>query len=148
MQSTKPWFTSLAALALSAACVAPATAATQTPSGAWIDLTPHQYNGMSAVSGGITIDESTAAKRMAPQYPLRVVLSGRGGAYQVADRMTVLRGDRVMAEIADAGPWLLMDMPPGRYTLRGEFEGRTLTRTVNVGGTGTTVHWVVPPSVH
>jgi hypothetical protein len=145
---TQSLTTPVAALALAAACMTAATAATRLPNGAWIDLAPKQYDSLSVVNGGITIDESAAAKQMAPQYPLRVVLSGRGGDYQVADRMTVMRGDRVLAEIPDAGPWLLIDMPPGRYTLRGEFDGHSMTRTVTVGSKGTTVHWVVPPSVH
>lgn len=112
------------------------------------DLQPQAYNHIKVVSGGVTLDEAAAVKRMAPSYPLRVVLSGRGGDYYIAQTMTVSQGGRVLAEIADAGPWLLIDLPPGRYTLRGRFEGLAMSRDVTVTGAGTTVNWVLPPSVN
>lgn len=115
---------------------------------AMVDLTPHRYNDVQVISGGVTLDEAAAVKRMAPQYPLRVVISGRGGDYYIAQTMTVRHNGRVVAEIPDAGPWLLMDLPPGRYTLEGQFEGLTMRRDVTVTGSGTTVSWVVPPSLN
>lgn len=107
------------------------------------------FNDIVVVDGGVTVDEATLARQMAGRYPLRVVLSGRNGSYYVADRLTVWRDARLVAEIPDAGPWLLMDLPPGRYVLQGLFNGGvTQNRQVVVGAnTGTTVHWVLPESV-
>lgn len=115
---------------------------------AMIDLTPQRYNSVTVVSGGVTSDEADAVKRLSTRYPLRVVISGRGGDYYIADSMTVLSRGQVVAEILDAGPWLLMDLPPGRYTLQGRFSGLTMSRDVTVSGAGTTVHWVLPPSLN
>ena len=134
-----------AALMAGAALATPALAQERM---AMTELTPHRYNDVRVINGGVTLDEAAAVKRMASQYPLRVVISGRGGSYYIAQTMTVLQGGRVVAEIPDAGPWLLMDLPPGRYTLQGQFDGLTMRRDVTVTGSGTTVSWVVPPSLN
>ena len=83
-------------------------------------------------------------RRMASQYKLRVELSGQGGEYRVANRLQLVQGASVVADVPDAGPWLLLDVPAGRYTLVGDFADRQLRRDVTVAGTGTTVHWVLP----
>ncbi|HEY6512043.1 MAG TPA: hypothetical protein VI032_08705, partial [Burkholderiaceae bacterium] len=97
---------------------------------------------------GVSVDEAAAMKRIAPRYKLRVEISGRGGDYYVADSLKLLQRGQVIAEIPDAGPWLLFDVPPGSYTLSGEFAGRRVEREVNVASAGTTVHWVVPSTLN
>jgi hypothetical protein len=105
---------------------------------------PQRYDTLSVINGGASDEEADAIKRIAPQYKLRVELSGRGGEYDVADRLTIKRNGEVVAEVPNAGPWLLMDVPAGRYTLIGEFADRQVQRTVTVADAGTTVHWVLP----
>jgi hypothetical protein len=105
---------------------------------------PQRYERVDVVNGGASYEEVDAIKRIAPQYRLRVELSDRNGEYDVADKMTVLQKDQVIAEVPNAGPYLLMDVPPGRYTLVGEFADRQVRRDVSVTGSGTTVHWVLP----
>ncbi|HEU5293589.1 MAG TPA: hypothetical protein VFU71_02255 [Burkholderiaceae bacterium] len=112
---------------------------------------PQAYGKVEVINGGVDSDQAMAIKRIAPQYKLRVELSGRGGEYEVADRLKLLRGGQggdVIAEIPDAGPWLLLDVPPGHYTLAAEFDGRPVQRDVTVANTGTTVHWVLPAAIH
>lgn len=105
---------------------------------------PQRFENVEVVNGGASDEEVAAIKRIAPQYRLRVELSGRNGEFEVADRMTLLQNDRVIAEVPDAGPYLLMDVPPGRYTLVGDFADRQVRRSVQVASSGTTVHWVLP----
>jgi len=109
-------------------------------------LTPQVYNGLTVMNGGADLDDAAVLKRMSPQYSLRVILSGRGGSYFVADSMSVVRQGQVLAEIPDAGPWLLVNLPPGRYTLQGRFNGVPMARDVTIGAGGTTVNWVMPAS--
>src|SRR4051812_7622243 len=105
---------------------------------------PQRYESVDVVNGGASYEEVDAIKRIAPQYRLPVELSGRNGEYDVADRVTVLQKDQVIAEVPNAGPFLLMDVPPGRYTLVGAFADREVRRDVSVTSSGTTVHWVLP----
>jgi hypothetical protein len=142
MKTQKKW---LASLGLCAALGA--TAATVVVDEVVAPPEPRQYNNVQVINGGASFEEVAAIKRIAPQYKLRVEISGRGGDWYVADRLRVVKGDEVVAEIPDAGPWLLMDVPPGRYTLEGEFEGHLVKRSVTVTANGANVHMVAPPSV-
>ena len=138
MNTRKPW---LAALGVCAALGAV---------GAYADddtvpaPAPQRYESVDVVNGGASYEEVDAIKRIAPQYRLRVELSGRNGEYDVADKLTVLQKEQVIAAVPNAGPYLLMDVPPGRYTLVGEFADRQVRRDVAVTDSGTTVHWVLP----
>ena len=85
--------------------------------------------------------------RLADAYPLSLRISGRDGAFHVAQRLTITQGQTVVTEVHDAGPWVLMDLRPGRYTLYGEFDGVPVQRDVIVGSNGTSVQWVLPQTV-
>ena len=139
-----PRKTMLCVLALAGAGSTPARATDE----AFHELAPQRFDRVTVISGGVTLDEAAAVKRLAARYPLRVVLSGRGGDYYIADHLSVLQRGQLVAELTDAGPWLLMDLPPGRYTLLGRFSGLTMSRDVTVSGAGTTLHWVVPPTLN
>lgn len=98
---------------------------------------PVQQDGaVSVLNGGVGEDEVRWFKAQSPRYPLQVVISGRGGEYGVADMLRVLRGDEVVASVPDAGPWVMLDLPPGRYTVEATFDGRSERRSVQVHGKG------------
>ena len=83
-------------------------------------------------------------KQAAGRYPLRVVFSVPGGNYAVPQEFTLMQGTQAMVKIPSAGPWLLIDLPPGAYTLQARVEDRVFERAVTVNRRGNTVHWVVP----
>jgi hypothetical protein len=141
MTTQKKWLASLGLCAALSAIAAPVAVEVVAPP------EPQQYNSVQVINGGASYEEVAAIKRIAPQYKLRVEISGRGGDWYVADRLRVVQGDEVVAEIPDAGPWLLMDVPPGRYTLEGEFEGHLVKRNVTVASNGANVSMVAPPTV-
>jgi hypothetical protein len=100
---------------------------------------------VTVISGGVDLDEAQRMKQAAGRYPLRVVFSVPGGNYAVPEQFTLLQGKQAMVTIPSAGPWLLIDLPPGAYTLQAKVEDRVFTRSVTVSGRGgNTVHWVVP----
>ena len=102
------------------------------------------YGAVMMISGGADSDEAALFKQAAARYPLRVVFSVRGGEYAVPDQFTLLRKGTVMAQMPPAGPWLLIDVPPGRYVLQARIDDRVVERAVNVSRTGSTVQWVLP----
>jgi hypothetical protein len=99
---------------------------------------------VTVISGGVDLDEAERMKQAAGQYPLRVVFSVPGGNYTVPQEFTLMQGEQTMVKIASAGPWLLIDLPPGAYTLQARVEDRVFERAVTVNRRGNTVHWVVP----
>lgn len=116
---------------------------------AWAQPVPQEQStgSVTYISGGADLDEAQAIKLLAPQYSLRVLMADRSGSYDVASQFVVRQQGQVVAEIDNAGPWVLMKVPPGRYTVETHFEnGRTQQRQVTVGPSGTTLHVLAPDS--
>ena len=99
---------------------------------------------VTVVSGGVDLDEAERMKQAAGQYPLRIVFSVPGGNYAVPQEFTLMQGEQTMLKIDSAGPWLLIDLPPGAYTMQARVEDQVLERAVTVNRRGNTVYCVVP----
>ncbi|NML13871.1 hypothetical protein [Azohydromonas caseinilytica] len=71
------------------------------------------------LSGGAGDEERSQLMVQWPQYPLLIVFSAAGGAYAVADsvRITNTQG-AVLLEVPQAGPLLMVNLPPGEYRLQ------------------------------
>jgi hypothetical protein len=106
------------------------------------------FGNVSVINGGVDLGQAELMRQAQSRYPLRIVYSVRGnGDYAVPDELTLMQGDETIAQLPAAGPWVLIDLPPGNYKLRSTFEGRVTERTVRVGREGQTVHWVAPQGV-
>ncbi len=103
-----------------------------------------ESGAVTVISGGVDLDEAERMKQAAGRYPLRVVFSVPGGNYAVPQEFTLMQGTQTVLKIQSAGPWLLIDLPPGAYTMQARVEGRVFDRAVTVNRRGSTVHWVVP----
>ena len=95
-----------------------------------------QHGAVSVLNGGVGEEEVRWFKAQSAQYPLQVVISGKGGEYGVADSLTVRQGNDEVVTVPDAGPWVMMALPPGRYTVEATFDGRTEKRNVQLAGKG------------
>lgn len=105
-----------------------------------------QSNGLPAastqgdvtfVSGGVGLDESTAFQHAESAWPLALRFTGAGGAF-LAD-VHVHIADAKGAEVlkTDArGPYMLVKLPPGRYTVQASYQGKDQTRAVTVSAKG------------
>lgn len=76
------------------------------------------------ISGGIGVDERRDLQEQQGQYNfwLRTAIQ-RSGAYlsAVKVRITDLDSKKVVLEHTLDGPWLLANLPPGRYTLEARY---------------------------
>ncbi|WP_242539921.1 carboxypeptidase-like regulatory domain-containing protein [Trinickia mobilis] len=100
-------------------------------------LPPLQHSGsISYLSGGVGSDQSAAIKNVMHQYPLTLEFVGKtnsGNEYladvpvQIADAhgTTVLKTDA-------QGPFMLLSLPDGRYTVTARHDGKMQRRTVNI----------------
>jgi hypothetical protein len=98
-------------------------------------------NGIEVINGGANIADANYMKSRTGEFGLRFVFSGRGGEYGVAERLTLRDGSREVVSIKDAGPHLLVKLPPGRYSAEATFKGVVETRTVVVGSGSSVVSW-------
>ena len=106
---------------------------------------PIEHTGTVAyLNGGAGLDEMAYLKSRSREFPLQVLFSGRGGEYVVADSVTVREGGREVASVRDAGPLLMLQVPPGRYTVEARFGDSTERRVVSVGQTVNRVNWNSP----
>ena len=97
--------------------------------------------GIAYLNGGASIGEANYMKSRAPEFPLQFIFSGRGGEYGVADQVTFRNGGRELITVRDAGPFLMLTVPPGRYSVEATFKGVVETRTVDVGNGVSKVNW-------
>lgn len=101
---------------------------------------PQSVAPIPFISGGVGTDEREAMTREAKTegYNLKIVTAATGGAYLAS--VDVRIADRQGAEVlhtAMDGPWLLVKLPAGRYTVVADDGTQKHTRTVNVPAAGT-----------
>lgn len=92
--------------------------------------------GVAYLNGGIGLDESEALKAERARWPLTLVFAVQTRRRAVyASDVRVRISDAGGAErfaLDDAGPYLLLRLAPGRYTVQATHDGHTLRRSVQV----------------
>jgi hypothetical protein len=94
--------------------------------------------GHRFVTGGIADGERAMLREHQPGSGLWVVTAAQGtGAYlsDVDVAITDSEGNRVLDTKLD-GPWLLVDLDPGRYTVTADFGNQKETRQATIGQEG------------
>ena len=102
-----------------------------------------QSNGVKYLNGGASEEDRDRMQAQRPDYPVRIALSGPGGEYVVAERLTLSnRAGAEIASVAQAGPVVMFNLPPGQYsadvTLPG---GKHQRRSLRVGSEPLTLDW-------
>jgi hypothetical protein len=104
-----------------------------------------QQGNASFVSGGVGLDESHALKAAASHWPLAMRFTGPGADYlaDVHVRISSAKGGDVLT--ADArGPYMLVRLPAGQYTVHAKYKDNEQTRSVRISGKGharADFHW-------
>jgi hypothetical protein len=88
------------------------------------------------VTGGVGIDEARAMRAAEKHYPLSLLLVERAKPRDeflaaVDVKVTNGKGETQLQTTSD-GPYVLMSLPDGRYTITAEHDGKTLTRQATV----------------
>jgi opacity protein-like surface antigen len=101
-------------------------------------LPPERSQGsVTYVSGGIGKDESDAMKQAASRYSLIIEMASPASprAQYVADVKIDIRDQRgaTVLSVTSDGPFLLANLPPGRYTVNAAKNGTTQQRNIVVG---------------
>lgn len=98
-------------------------------------------HGVQYVTGGFGSDAAAAFKDAKSQYPVALTFAATGSdgstpyVAEVAVEIDSEEGNRVLG-LHSVGPFLLMDLPDGTYTVRATYEGRTQTQQIKVAGPG------------
>jgi hypothetical protein len=84
---------------------------------------------------GIGLEREEEAARF--PHSLRLVFAETGGSYIADVAATVSRGGETLLSATCPGPWLLVDLPEGRYAVTATYGGETKRATVSVPAGGT-----------
>jgi len=90
--------------------------------------------GRPFVSGGVGGDEMDALNNERSQYSLAILTAAKGSGAFLGDvhiRITDGQSNRVLDTVMD-GPWLLVDLPAGRYQVEADLDGRPQKNFVTV----------------
>ena len=104
----------------------------------------HGPGGTAYLSGGSGDEERAAMAARQPDFPFKVVLSGAGGQFVVADTLSVSTPQGELLAIRDAGPIVMIKLPPGQYNLEATWQGKTERRSVRVAASAQTLEWRFP----
>ena len=107
---------------------------------------PLQSNGVKYLNGGASEEDRNRMLAQEVDYPVRIALSGEGGQYLVAQSLTLSNAaGREVAAVPDAGPFVMFNLPPGRYVARVTLpDGESSQRPLSVGREPTTLNWNFP----
>lgn len=95
-------------------------------------------DGWPYVAGGFGVEEREELAQARREFRLRVMTAARGsGAYVSGVRLRIADASgRGVFDGEVNGPWLLIDLPPGRYSLRASFQAETVEQQVTLGASG------------
>lgn len=90
--------------------------------------------GIEYLSGGVGTDEQELINQRAKGYNLKLVFTLNEGNYLADVGVTVKdpKGRTVIEDISQ-GPFFLAKLPPGQYTVTANYEGKPVTRKLQVG---------------
>ncbi|MDO9313569.1 MAG: carboxypeptidase regulatory-like domain-containing protein [Burkholderiaceae bacterium] len=88
----------------------------------------------SYLSGGVSEEEREAMNAQRERFSLWVVTAlRRSGEYLSAVRLTVTDAQQhIVFDEALDGPWLLIDLPIGKYTIEARFDGQAQQRATTI----------------
>ncbi|MGN6580844.1 MAG: carboxypeptidase regulatory-like domain-containing protein [Bordetella sp.] len=90
---------------------------------------------ISYTSGGVGQDEEQAFKQQAPNWPLALQFSGAGGQYIADIHLSIMKRDGTkVLEAVSQGPFMLVKLPPGAYTIRAAYKHQKQQKNVNISG--------------
>lgn len=86
---------------------------------------PTQVNGIAMVCTGVSLDARQDPRWAA--YALKIEFAGPGGQYIGDEVVSVRHGDTEILNVSCPGPWLLLQLPEGRYQVSARAEDQTAT---------------------
>ncbi|TKC89768.1 carboxypeptidase regulatory-like domain-containing protein [Trinickia terrae] len=98
-----------------------------------------QQGDVSFVSGGVGSDESSALKRAQHDWPLALRFTGPGTEYLADVHVRIVNAhDGEVLNAESRGPYMLVRLRPGRYTVHAAYNGKDQMKAVTVSGSGST----------
>lgn len=105
---------------------------------------PATSDSVKYLTGGAGDEERSQLMSQWKEFPLLIVFSADGGAYAVADSVRVTNAlGAVLLDVAQAGPLLMLNLPPGEYHVQARVGGAAQERSVHMGAQTQRLDWRV-----
>jgi hypothetical protein len=97
----------------------------------------HTSTGIPYLSGGVGLDERDALRAVSGEYNLQVTFAQRAGNY-LSDAHVAIQNatGATILETVPQGPWLFTKLPPGRYTVIADINGKAQQYLAHVPAAG------------
>ncbi len=97
-------------------------------------LTTNTANGITYLTGGVTLDERQEMADQRKNFSLLLKFAAKSGRYlgDVSVNITNGKGAPVFESTTD-GPWLLVNLPAGSYTLMATSGGVSQSQKISIG---------------
>jgi hypothetical protein len=101
-------------------------------------LQPQSQNGVNFVSGGVGEGSEDAIQNVGKQYDLHLLFAIQGSGQYLSDVNVTIKdaqGNALVMTVSD-GPFFLAKLPPGKYRVSAESNGKSQTKSVDLSGGG------------
>jgi hypothetical protein len=96
-----------------------------------------QQGDVSFVSGGVGLDESKALQHAQSQWPLSLRFTGPGSDFLADVHVRVVDSHNAdVLTTTSRGPYMLVKLGPGHYTVHAQYKDRDQTKAVTVPAKG------------
>ena len=104
----------------------------------------HSPGGTDYLNGGAGDEERAAMAARQREFPFKVVMSAAGGEFVVTDKLSISTPQGELLAIRNAGPIVMIKLPPGQYILEASWQGKTERRSVQLATSAQTLEWRFP----
>jgi hypothetical protein len=92
-----------------------------------------EIDGVHYATGGVGVEERDLLKETADSYNLKVVFALASGDYLSNIPVVIAEpGGKEILDTVSTGPWLLVDLPQGRYKVIAHYKDQKKVRMVEV----------------
>ncbi len=102
------------------------------------DLTHTSPQGIDYATGAVTVSELEQLQQERRDYSVWITTAAKGSGAWLSDAQVRITDSKqqLVLDTMIVGPWLMAELPRGRYTIETTWEGQTQRRTANVGSGG------------
>ena len=104
----------------------------------------HSPGGTDYLNGGAGDEERAAMAARQREFPFKVVMSAAGGEFVVTDKLSISTPQGELLAIRNAGPIVMIKLPPGQYILEASWQGKTERRSVQLATSAQKLEWRFP----
>ncbi|MGF6568138.1 hypothetical protein SAMN05443245_2906 [Paraburkholderia fungorum] len=98
-----------------------------------------QQGDVSFVSGGVGLDESKALQQAQSHWPLSLRFTGPGSEFVADVKVRVVDAHNTeVLNTSSRGPYMLVKLHPGHYTVHAQYKDRDQSKSVTVPASGNT----------